>query len=112
MQYLRTGSTAEQPAIGPPQSSIVHTAVRSCLPDSRVRQRKPASTTKCLAESNNTIDIFKADDRPVYLDLNRIEPYRLLNVKKVGNFFRPNDQRKVWIFPKYALGHLLAQVHV
>ena len=32
-QYLHTASTAEQPAIGPAQSSKVHTAVRSCRPE-------------------------------------------------------------------------------
>ena len=45
-QYLRTARTAEQPAIGPAQSSKVHAVVISCRPDSRVRQRNPADKTK------------------------------------------------------------------
>ena len=61
---------------------------------------------------NLIYDLFKPDDRLIYLDLNRITPCRHLNVKKIGQYFRPNDQREMWIFPKYAVGHLLAQVHI
>ena len=36
---------------------------------------------------NRVLDVFKPDDRPIYLDLNRMKPYRLLNAKKKVNFF-------------------------
>ena len=49
-KYLRTADIAEQPAIGPAQSSKVHTAVRSCRSDSKVRQRKHKQTKASVTE--------------------------------------------------------------
>ena len=54
-QYLRAPNTAQQPAIGPAQSSKEHAAECSCRPD-RVRQRKPAGKNKCLAESHHVCE--------------------------------------------------------
>ena len=70
------------------------------------------SKTASFLQNHITIDIFKPNDSPIYWDLNRMKPYRLLNLKTIGQCFRPNDQREMWIFPKYALGQLLAHVRI
>ena len=54
-QYLRTASTAQQPSIGPAQSSKVHTV--DTFVSTRVRQRKQAGMkeqVKSVAESHCT----------------------------------------------------------
>ena len=50
-QYLRTASTAEQPSIGPEQSSKVHTAVRSCRPERKQADKKEQKSS--VAESHH-----------------------------------------------------------
>lgn len=37
--------------------------------------------------------------------------YRVSNVAKIGAYFRHNDQRDIWLFSKYVLGHFFEQVH-
>ena len=60
---------------------------------------------------NLIYDLFKPDYRLIFRPKTN---YALSSFKceKIGQYFRPNDQREMWIFPKYAVGHLLAQVHI
>ena len=57
-QYLRTASTAEQPSIGPAQSSRVHIEVRSCRPQSATTQASKHKQVKCCRESNHVHECF------------------------------------------------------
>ena len=47
-----TVSAVKQRAIGPTQTSKVHTAVRRCQPHNKVRRPKAAARNKCFAESH------------------------------------------------------------
>ena len=47
----------------------------------------------------------------MFLEDNRKNIYQALDVKTIGSYFRPNDQRKICFFLKYVVGHFSDQVH-
>ena len=52
-----------------------------------VESQANTSGTLPVQYTTRTLDIFKLIDRPIHLDVHRIKPYRVLNVKEIVNFF-------------------------